>query len=198
MPLRIETHRDHFAGQQCKGIRELSEPFPQQTEKISIKFQFFIDSFTHSLNFAKLIDKKWRQTSVCWFPYAAASVTNEDNNNQNEKHKLIFQLDIYTNRWSAWEMKREEIIENNKNKKQPARTDSREVGSEELEIESSAVVIVVDCASALSVWPILLIPEPFLFLLCDQYSNIKTQYFFLIHHFLQKYISLPELPELKT
>lgn len=50
-------------------------------------------------------------------------------------------------------MKREEIIENNKNKKQPARTDSREVGSEELEFEfeSSAVVIVVDCASALSV-----------------------------------------------
>lgn len=52
---------------------------------------------------------------------------------------------------------------------QPAITDSREVGLEELEVElefESTAVTVVDCASALSAWPIFW----FLFFLSNQDS----------------------------
>lgn len=81
MPPRTESHRNQFANQKCRGIRELSEPLPQQTENSRV-FQMF--SLIHSISQLKAKDwSKLVQTSVCWLPYSAASAMIKEKHDTN-------------------------------------------------------------------------------------------------------------------
>lgn len=98
--------------QEC--LRELRATGTGSQVSNARAFKGFLSHFLHRLKIPKfqiifihstcqVESKRWMQTSVCWLPYSAASATKK----KTTQYEISFQPDVYTNTWSAWEMKHE-------------------------------------------------------------------------------------------